>query len=269
MQRVALPDFDVASLVGTVGPTSYAKGAQYAHSGAVAHVQWNSSEHALSGVVRGRNGNLYATSAYFTLIAGWPPAFDHGECSCPVGMDCKHAVALVLAGTVTGTAQSARGRAAPRQRSAPEAWQHSLDSLLVPVAAPPDREAGTPLAVELTLSTDGPVGRPRYPATVAPQPKLLARLVRPGKNGGTWIAGGLQWGKLEALRYYGDHPESQVRVLRELYALYRSAADSAGYYGYGYGDVRSLELSAIDSRQLWPLLDEAESVGLRLVHERK
>ncbi|MGH3156172.1 MAG: hypothetical protein ACRDNF_06315 [Streptosporangiaceae bacterium] len=54
-----------------------------------------------------------------------------------------------------------------------------------------------------------------------------------------------------------------------MYALYRSAADTSGYYGYGYGDVRSIELSALDSRQLWPFLDEAESVGLQLVHERK
>jgi hypothetical protein len=72
----------------------------------------------------------------------------------------------------------------------------------------------------------------------ATPPKLRARLVRAGKNGG-WVAGGLSWGKLESLRYYGDHPEPQVRLLRELYALYRSAADSSGYYGYGYSDMQS------------------------------
>ncbi|MGH3159292.1 MAG: SNF2-related protein, partial [Streptosporangiaceae bacterium] len=268
MRRVVLPDFDPASLASTVGTTSYAKGVQYALQGAVAHVQWNPSEHALTGVVRGSNGNLYATSAYFTLLAGWPAAFDHGECSCPVGLDCKHAVALVLSGTVTGMTPSATGRAAPPQQLAPPAWQHSLDSLLDSVGTPADRQAGTPLAVELTLSGYGPTGQPRYPQMAASTPQLLARLVRPAKSGGGWVAGGLHWGKLEALRYRSDHPEPQVRLLKDLYALYRSAADS-GYYGYGYGDARSLEMSAIDSRQLWPLLDEAESVGLRLVHKHK
>jgi superfamily II DNA or RNA helicase len=267
MQRVVLPDFDLPSLIGSVGPTSYAKGAEYAARRAVAHVQWNASERALSGVVRGSNGNLYATSAYFSLIGGRPPAFDHGECSCPVGVDCKHAVALVLTGTVTGTAQSAAGQAALRTRPAPEAWQRSLDSLLGPMTAPASRETGMPLGVELTLSGDGSEGRPRYPVRAASRPQLQARLVRPGKNGG-WVAGGLHWGKLESLRYYSDHPESHVRLLRELYALYLSARDSSGYYSYGY-DVRSIELSAIDSPQLWPLLDEAESVGLQFVHERK
>jgi superfamily II DNA or RNA helicase len=267
MQRVVLPDFDPASLASTVGTTSFAKGVQYAQRGAVAHVQWDPSQRALTGVVSGSNGNLYATSAYFTLTTGRPPSFNHGECSCPVGVDCKHAVALVLSGTMTGMAQSAARRAGP-QHPAPPPWQHSLDSLLDPAGAPPDREAGTSLAVELTLSMYGPpTGPPRYPHRAAPAPKLLARLVRPGKSGG-WVAGGLHWGKLESLRYHDDHPEPQVRLLRELFALYRSAADS-GYYGYGYGDARSLELSAVDSRQLWPLLDEAESMGLRLVHERK
>src|SRR5580658_86231 len=161
MRRVVFPDFDPASLASTVGSTSFAKGAQYALQGAVAHVQWNPSEQALTGVVRGSNGNLYATSAYFSLIGGRPPAFDHGECSCPVGGDCKHAVALVLTGTVTGTAQSAAGQAPLRTRPAPEAWQHSLDSLLGPMTAPASRETGMPLGVELTLSGDGSEGRPR------------------------------------------------------------------------------------------------------------
>jgi superfamily II DNA or RNA helicase len=268
MQRVALPDFDSASLAGTVGPTSYRKGVEYARCGAVAHVQWDASGPALRGVVHGSNGSLYATSAYFVLISGWPAAFDRGECSCPVGLDCKHAVALVLAGTAAGVAQGADRWSVPEQDQGPTAWQQSLDSLLEPATAPPGRGAGTPLAVELTLSGDGPASKPRYPVTPAAPPRLLARLVRPGKNGG-WVAGGLSWGKLESLRYYSDHPEAQVRLLRELYALYRSAADSSGYYGYGYGDVRSIDLSAIESRQIWPLLDEADTAGLRLVHDHK
>src|ERR1700723_922674 len=151
MQRVLLPDFDPASLASTVGTTSFAKGVQYAQRGAVAHVQWDPSQRALTGVVYGSGGSLYATSAYFRLIAGWPPSFDHGECSCPVGVDCKHAVALVLSGTMSGLAQPATHRAGP-QRPTPPAWQHSLDSLLDPVGTPPERGPSTPLAMELTLS---------------------------------------------------------------------------------------------------------------------
>src|ERR1039457_1026334 len=102
-----------------------------------------------------------------------------------------------------------------------------------------------------------------------PSLKLLARLVQPGKNGG-WVGGSLSWAKLDSLHYYGGHPTAQVRWLREIYAVYRSCSRSGYYsYGYSYGDEKSIDLSAFESRQLWPMLDEAESIGLRLVYGRK
>ena len=48
-----------------------------------------------------------------------------------------------------------------------------------------------------------------------------------------------------------------MRLLRELYVLYQASGGRGGYYGYHYGDERSIELSSVGSRQLWPLLDEA------------
>jgi hypothetical protein len=95
-----------------------------------------------------------------------------------------------------------------------------------------------------------------------------ARLVRPGKNGG-WVAGDLSWGRLDALSYTGDYSGQQVRLLRELHALYQASAGHDGYYGYRYGDERSIELSSVGSRQLWPLLDEARATGLQLVYPGK
>jgi hypothetical protein len=53
-----------------------------------------------------------------------------------------------------------------------------------------------------------------------------------------------------------------VRLLRELYVLYQACGGRGGYYGYHYGDDRSIELSSVGSRQLWPLLDEAETASL-------
>ena len=60
--------------------------------------------------------------------------------------------------------------------------------------------------------------------------------------------------------------EQQVRLLRELYVLYQASGGRGGYYGYHYGDDRSIEFSSIGSRQLWPLLDEAAAAGLQLVY---
>ena len=58
-----------------------------------------------------------------------------------------------------------------------------------------------------------------------------------------------------------------MQLLQEIYAVYR-ARSQPFYYGYGYGDDKSIDLSAFESRQLWPLLDEAAALGLRLVRGR-
>ena len=60
----------------------------------------------------------------------------------------------------------------------------------------------------------------------------------------------------------------QVQLLQEIYAVYRARSGQPFYYGYGYGDDKSIDLSAFESRQLWPLLDEAAALGLRLVRGR-
>ncbi|MDD4868397.1 MAG: helicase, partial [Mycobacterium sp.] len=96
---------------------------------------------------------------------------------------------------------------------------------------------------------------------------LDARLMRPGKRGG-WVAGDLSWGKLAMLRHSGyrvDH----FQIIQELYATYRaSSPQHSGYYRYsygGYGDVKTIPLLRFESPQLWPLLDEARRVGVRLI----
>ena len=93
--------------------------------------------------------------------------------------------------------------------------------------------------------------------------------MRPGKNGG-WIAGDLSWGRLDALSYAGDHSVQQVRLLRELHALYQASAGNDGYYGYRYGDEKSIELSSRSGRassgRCWT---RRRAAGLQLVYPGK
>src|SRR5258708_2886710 len=127
------------------------------------------------------------------------------------------------------------------------------------------------LAIELTLVGSGRQADGGVKGANQPQFRLCGRLMRPGKNLG-WVNGGLSWGKLESLSYSGEYAQEQVQLLRELQALYRSRGRYTTYSGYSYGshgDERSIEVSAFDSRQRWPLLSEAESVGLRLVYPGK
>jgi hypothetical protein len=89
--------------------------------------------------------------------------------------------------------------------------------------------------------------------------------VRQGKTG--WVGGGLSWNGLAAVHQQG-HRESHLRLLRELYALHQPRGATAQYY-YSHREEKTIDLAAFGSRQLWSLLDEADSIGLRLVHARK
>jgi superfamily II DNA or RNA helicase len=61
--------------------------------GAVTHVEWQGD--TLSGEVQGTQPHPYRTRVRFRADGGSPWA--RSECSCPVGRDCKHVAALLLA----------------------------------------------------------------------------------------------------------------------------------------------------------------------------
>src|SRR5579864_9318129 len=241
MQRVVLQDVDLDSVVAAVGATSYAKGAQYVRRRAVLSMAWDAAQSTLHGAVCGREDRPYSTQAFFSFGDEYSLEFAHGQCSCPVGYNCKHVAALILAATSpvtvpaptapmptapvlaaatpTTTARNAAARAGSPQVSRSGSWERSLESLLGSgPAARPGRQGGTPLAIELTLPMDM-----RSRTAGGPVVKLMARLVQPGKNGG-WIGGSLSWTKLDALHYYGDYPAAQVRLLQQMYAVYRASA---------------------------------------------
>jgi hypothetical protein len=87
-------------------------------------------------------------------------------------------------------------------------------------------------------------------------PKLLARLVRPDKNGR--VSGGLSWTKLASLHHSSEYLASHVRLLREMYAVCKSHDTRSTYYSYG--EEKTIDLAAFDSRRLWPMLDEAKKI---------
>ena len=266
-------------------------------------MRWDDGEATLHGSVRGSAGHPYRTTVRFSRVGG-KLTYQSADCSCPVGLDCKHAVALVVSamkgvtvepaggvspvggvwparavspggpassgGPVSSTRAVSPGDAvSPARpfRTQPATWQQSLDTLLAPLG---DRGAGqaaaTGLGIELTLVS--PVRKYgadwTYRGEAAdPGMRLSARLVRPGKNGG-WVAGDLTWSRVENLNLYGNYRADHMRLLSELYGIYRAQLSRSLLYTYG--SDKSIDLGMFDSRQFWPLLDEAESIGVRLVH---
>jgi superfamily II DNA or RNA helicase len=255
VRRYELPvELDATGLMPAAGPGGYQRGVEYARRNAVVQTSWDQANGALSGTVHGRLGDFYTTTAWFAAD-GHTYRFREGECSCPVGLDCKHVVALVL--SVAGTS-----RRAPAASGRSARWEESLSALLDTGAARTGSAAGgIPIAIELSVP---PSGRPGSGSSR----RVMARLVRPGKTGG-WANGGLSWSGLDTVHYRDDFRPDHVRMLKELYAVCRSREARSSYSYYAYRDDKSIVLSACETRQLWPLLDDAEAIGVRLIHARK
>jgi superfamily II DNA or RNA helicase len=266
--RVEQSDTDPVSLEDMVGADCYQAALGYVRRQAVLKQVWAGARNELWGLVQGKHGEIYTPVVYFSRqdsvleVRGT-------QCSCDTSYGCEHAAALLISATEDSGATAPGLPAVPRQGSRPPTWDTSLESLLAS-GQDTGRPGETALAIELTLVADQDPRRARgrpQPQVPRPPVRLMARLVQPGKNGG-WIGGSLSWGKVDSYDRYGEYPGPQVRLLREMLALYR-ARFSQPYYYYSHADERSIELSAFESSRLWPLLDEAEQAGLQMVYGRK
>jgi superfamily II DNA or RNA helicase len=251
LRSVELPEIEAA-----VGPKSFKRGRGYARGNRVVAIDWDPSAGTLTGSVVGQ-GALYSTCAFFAGDREGALAFDDGECTCPVGYNCKHVAAIVIAATdgrgAGRPAQAGRPSArAAAARAKPPSWEQPLRALIDP---PAGQATGSPLALELALHAGGLGG--------GGAPRLMARLMRPGARGG-WINGSLSWSGLDSWHVHsGEYRQDHLTLVRELYAVHRARQGRAVYYHYGAD--KTLDLSDAGA-QVWALLDWAARLGLTLVH---
>ena len=78
------------------GEKTFGRARNYARSGRVIKCHFDSKERVLSGVVSGSRGNLYSSEIDFAYSSFSEPVTAIGECSCPVGVSCKHICAVLL-----------------------------------------------------------------------------------------------------------------------------------------------------------------------------
>ena len=79
-----------------VGQVSFLRGLDYFERGMVRSAEFESPGR-IRGEVSGRRSKPYAVRAIFELGTGGRLVRFEGHCSCPVGYNCKHAVAVLLA----------------------------------------------------------------------------------------------------------------------------------------------------------------------------
>jgi superfamily II DNA or RNA helicase len=257
-----LSGLSLSTMKRTVGLSTFERGEGYARAERVLSLEWDVDEYLLHASVAG-HGAIYETCAWFDEDETGAIFFVEGECSCPVGYDCKHVAAVVIAAASSDAGRTVEARRPARRQPASHAlpgpgtadWELPLRALAAARGLP---AVGVPLAIELKLAAPG------YPDNGAP--RLVARIMRPGARGG-WVNGSLNWCAPHdgwQLRNAG-HRDDHIALVQELYALHQLSEARSSYYS-SYPSERAIDLSACESPHLWTLLERAARLELPLIH---
>lgn len=242
---VRVPESDVESFVGSAA-LGRARG--YANATRIRDVAYDAATHRLTANIKGSgaagSGRWYSTAVHLTV-----PAADGSSrplrsmCSCPVGLNCKHAAALML----FVSEQASQDESIPAWRRQAE---DSLRALDTPRWQPEAPVVGLQLSVvpDELAPDDGSGGlRPGLGN------RLKARIVVPG-SGGRWKSAGVEW---DRLRYGWDGALSiaQAGWLRAVDALARSHRQARVW----------LDLCDAEVPALWPLIATAAEAEIEIV----
>ncbi|HET9658414.1 MAG TPA: DEAD/DEAH box helicase [Kineosporiaceae bacterium] len=239
-------DEDLRALAGD---RTFARGRSFASQNRVSALV--ADEASLSGTVRG-NGGVYRVCVDLDPdgeILG-------GDCSCPVGVDCKHVVAAVLSarallGSAAGSVPGRGGRLGlvPPVPKVPE-WERVLGEVL---SGTDTAMAFSPLGLLVDLRA--PRGQGSRAAAAAPLAVAL-RPVVPGKTG--WVRTGVSWSGLDYPRYGAPRLDP-----RQVVALQRLVHLSGSAHRY-YSQPEWLDLAILGDGWM-DALRHCRRVGVRLL----
>jgi superfamily II DNA or RNA helicase len=230
-------------------PGTFERGRVYARAGAVRTVHAGGEGNVLLAQVDGNRRQPYQT-----LVTG-PSARQSGiggRCSCPMAVDCKHVVAVLLTARDRSAAIAAPFGPAPPSPEPVEqpVGQPAWVELLTGVMAPAEPEVHATLALQLEL----------IPDSRSQHPRVRLRPLTRGKTG--WIKTGASWRELEHRAYYGSNPigPEQRAWASETLAIARSQQSS--YYGtYADAPVHLDDLGPA----VWRLMAAAQRCGFVLL----
>lgn len=242
-------DLYVADLSRAFDAGSLARGMAYARQHRVDNVVFNEANSLLSGAVQGNRAQPYQTLVTWSTNPKSGTLDIRTVCTCPVGSECKHAVALILE-FLHDRAISAE----PGIRSS-SSWQRPLRPLLDAASSQAAVDAA-PLALQFTLTQPRSSSNYRHPEI--PIQLKIRPLVRGAR--GTWVKTRASWQDISnRYNHYG-----QIEEHRE--AL-RAFLAECGQTGYGYYNQAALDLADFGSG-LWAVLERAAEVGVEFVGAR-
>ncbi|KRF17027.1 hypothetical protein ASG90_06745 [Nocardioides sp. Soil797] len=221
-------------------PGSLARGRAYAAQRRVFtfELEEHSAGIEITGQVAGSSASAYDVSVF---VGPGQRGLDlDADCSCPVGINCKHAVALLLAARE-------RAQRAPRKSTTPT-WRTDLDLLLVDLE---DQSSAAVTRPGLALRFNLP--RPSKSRYAAGMPAAIG--LRPLRKGARtkFIKTGISWSQLHYAHLRDEFDPEQLAVLS---ALATAVGPTSMRDSVDLGDAGA---------QLWPLLRRAVEVGIPFI----
>nr|WP_228497590.1 DEAD/DEAH box helicase [Frigoribacterium sp. VKM Ac-1396] len=277
VHSTTVPLVDAVDVIRLVGPRAFNRAKEYVRDGAVLETTWHPADERLDGSVRGAETALYRVAVDLRATRGEYSRPVRSRCSCPIGSDCKHVAAILLQSNARAVADrsapspsaddlttggvTALGAARPGTGTGD--WRSTVGAVGRPTRASSARTTRMGLLFELRDRAHSTRGRAVAPSARRQGGPTVQRLgVRPVTLSGTgnWVRGNLTWSSLPyQLNRLAIEPE-QHAWFGQFAALHRSAVST-----YTPGDADWLFVDDFASPLLWPLLAEAERLGVSLV----
>ena len=298
MSAAELPYVSAKLLKNHFGATFYERGRNYANKGMVGALDWNSESLTLRADVSGSAADAYSSRAQLARSSPTAKSLTivSSLCSCPVGGDCKHVVAALMASSVRrvtpfgSTALHEPGqRGAPADGRNPEAgrgprrlaaqqpaWKTILSGFStdnvdesVWASGPSGTRTGTAptrLAVGIEICEIQRTSRGNFIARSLPSSQMSTRVekvitVRPLMSGarGNWIKGNVSFANLSHSADSRAYAPGQAAWFAQLHGLATAAPDHRRL------DEHTIVLDWFASPLLWNLIGQSDALGIEFV----
>ena len=221
-------------IISRVGHGAFQRGLDYARKGRVRGIGVAGDGDIISAQSKGSGTRIYQTMVFRKQNSRRGPATWAGNCSCPVGTNCKHVAALLITARSLAQEEPDIGDASRRPT-----WESRLSGLLEVERAPRRRMA-------LEIADD--------PGNLWGTPRGLSMLpLIDGKRG--WNKQGASWSQIATGGLDDEVDPTVMGVLREL-------AGMAGGSGFYYADDH-ISLTTAPTR-VWDVLRRGMAAGLTL-----
>ncbi|PRY55636.1 SNF2 family DNA or RNA helicase [Knoellia remsis] len=236
------------------------RGADYARAGRVTSLVLADAGRRAAAKVIGSGSSIYRTEVALEIGDDLAPYLD-SDCTCPIGVACKHAVAVVHA---VRTQQPWRVEGEEPPTASAPAWQNAFDELLATPAAGSASRTGT---VGIVLDVEPATRRPKPWQHGADRDRIMLRPVVPGAQPGRWIKTGISWEEVAGAYYSPYHRPIDDDALDALTAIADAYRRGSRMSGYGRMPA-SLALAQV-GRGWVTLLARARGAGVALLTSAK